>query len=85
VGKNFDPDFKSELTPEDFLTLGVLCGKYLTDTQGEFPDSWFKRANFPHQVVIVRLITMTLMPANRCPYGRTIQMVLPLLYGLANA
>lgn len=44
AGKNFDPDFKPELTPEKLLALGVFCGKYMTDTQGEFPESWFKRA-----------------------------------------
>jgi hypothetical protein len=44
VGKNFDPEFKPELTPEQLLELGVFCGKYMTDTQQEFPKSWFKKA-----------------------------------------
>ena len=44
VGKNFDSEFKPELTPKELLELGVFCGKYMTDTQSEFPASWFKKA-----------------------------------------
>ena len=44
VGKNFDPEFKPELTPKELLEMGVFCGKYMTDTQREFPPSWFRRA-----------------------------------------
>ena len=44
VGQNFDPAFKPELTPRQMLELGVFCGKYMTDTRGEFPASWFRRA-----------------------------------------
>lgn len=44
IGKNFDPRFKPELTPQQMLEIGVFGGKYLTDGNKEFPVSWFKNA-----------------------------------------
>ena len=41
VGRNFDPEFKPELTPAQMLSLGVFCG---TDCRKKFPASWFKKA-----------------------------------------
>jgi len=43
-GKNFAPEFRPHLSPKQMLELGVFGGKYMTDTRGEFPDSWFKKA-----------------------------------------
>jgi hypothetical protein len=44
IGRNFDPDFRPQLTPAEMLRLGVFCGKYMTDCRKEYPNSWFARA-----------------------------------------
>jgi len=46
VGKNFHPDFKPDLTPQEMLKLGVFGGAYFIGVKNlipnDVPKSWFK-------------------------------------------
>lgn len=44
VGRNFDSDFKPELTPKEMLEIGVFGGVYFSDQPSDLPQSWFKKA-----------------------------------------
>ena len=44
TGRNFHPDFRPELSPQEMLELGVFGGRYMTDCRAEFPAAWFEHA-----------------------------------------
>jgi hypothetical protein len=46
MGKNFDSEFRPELTPKQMLALGIFCGRYMRDCKKEFPADWFRNAKF---------------------------------------
>lgn len=46
MGKNFDAEFKPELTPQEMLEIGVFGGNYFygSGALDEYPKAWFTNA-----------------------------------------
>jgi hypothetical protein len=72
IGRNFEPQFRPDLTPKEMLALGIFCGKYMTDCQKEFPASWFARAKLSPRAVTAPSIISVSTPVSRfrCGAGR---------------
>ncbi len=49
MGKNFDVEFKPDLTPKQMLGLGIFGGKYLNSAVDEYPSDWFLNAKLSNK------------------------------------
>jgi hypothetical protein len=64
AGKNFDPEFKPDLTPKEMLALGVFGGLYMRDCRNEFPVDWFTHAKLAPEGVNKHIAALNLFKTN---------------------
>ena len=50
VAKNFNSEFRPQLSPKEMLKLGVFGGKYMSDCTEEFPVDWFEKAKLCSEI-----------------------------------
>jgi hypothetical protein len=79
VGRNFDAEFRPELTLKQMLALGVFCGKYMTDSLRNFPPAGLRTLGC-HPAATVPSTTSALMQANRCQFGERTDGYIPMIH-----
>jgi hypothetical protein len=64
MGKNFDPEFRPDLTPKEMLELGVFGGVYMRDCVDEFPLNWFTQAKFAPEGIYKHIASLNYFNVN---------------------
>lgn len=64
IGKDFDIEFKPELTPKEMLEIGVFGGIYMRDCKDEFPEDWFSNAKFAPEGTSIHLASINFFGVN---------------------